>query len=207
MQVWKYASMLELCTVQSKGQIVCMFDLRHFPLDASIYHYPSLAVCQARMLSGRYRTCWLERHWCATNPPGNCSLPTCSLTPTPAQDNPTIQPILTQYSTTTDTALFVQFLLDCTVLPEVIVQSQIEGKKCRKADMHQHRWIVVHRFKQNNKVLNWKLYHILYDSVSVLGSHQWTIFSISDMLNFPFFLLSKYLLIYLDEESRIFLQK
>ena len=151
-----YASMLELCTVQSKGQIVCMFDLRHFPLDASIYHYPSLAVCQARMLSGRYRTCWLERHWCATNPPGNCSLPTCSLTPTPgtlshiltkckdleparervlslwaaaAQDNPTIQPILTQYSTTTDTALFVQFLLDCTVLPEVIVQSQIEGKK------------------------------------------------------------------------------
>ena len=150
--------MLELCTVQSKGQIDCMFALRHFSLDA-------------------------------TNLPGNCSLPTCSLTPTPgtlshiltkckdleparervlslwaaaAQDNPTIQPILTQYSTTTDTALFVQFLLDCTVLPEVIVQSQIEGKKCRKADMHQHRWIVVHRFKQNNKVLNWKLYHILY---------------------------------------------
>ena len=30
MKVWKYASMLELCTVQSKGQIDCMFALRHF---------------------------------------------------------------------------------------------------------------------------------------------------------------------------------
>ena len=108
------------------------------------------------MLSGRYRTCWLERHWSATNPAGNCSLPMCSLTPTPgtlphilteckdleptreralslwaaaAPNNPTIQPILNKYSIYTDTELFVQFLLDCTVLPEVIELRQMEGKK------------------------------------------------------------------------------
>ena len=49
------------------------------------------AACQARMLSGRYRTCYLARHW-SGNSSGNCSLPACSQTPTPG----TLSHILTE---------------------------------------------------------------------------------------------------------------
>ena len=37
------------------------------------------ATVQARMLSGRYRTCWLRRHWSGSN--GNCQIPGCHDTP------------------------------------------------------------------------------------------------------------------------------
>ena len=35
------------------------------------------ATVQARMLSGRYRTCWLRRHW-SGDPTGVCKVPGCS---------------------------------------------------------------------------------------------------------------------------------
>ena len=34
------------------------------------------AIVQAKMLSGRYRSCWHSRHWVA-NSSGACSLPSC----------------------------------------------------------------------------------------------------------------------------------
>ena len=34
------------------------------------------ATVQARMLSGRYRTCWLRRHW-SGDPTGSCQVPDC----------------------------------------------------------------------------------------------------------------------------------
>ena len=35
------------------------------------------AVISARMLSGRYRTDYLSRHWSNRNPSGYCTLPGC----------------------------------------------------------------------------------------------------------------------------------
>ena len=97
------------------------------------------------MLSGRYRTCWLTRHW-SDNPTGNCSLPTCRLNPTPGtlshilteckdllparkrvfslwtdhmQEKPDLMSIIMKYTANSESSLFVQFLLDCTVLSDV----------------------------------------------------------------------------------------
>ena len=121
---------------------------------SSIYE-TNKAIVQEKMLSGRYRSCWLERHWSANNPGGSCSLPICRLNPTPGtlshilteckdldparqrvlilwsdylQDYPTIQSVIEKYCFNSEPELFVQFLLDCTVLPEVIVLCQSEGK-------------------------------------------------------------------------------
>ena len=111
------------------------------------------ACCQARMLSGRYRTCWLSRYW-SEDRSGHCSLPTCRLNPTPGslehilvecedlqpartrafhlwskylKNNPTYIPIVLKYTTGSEKHNFVQFLLDCTVLSEVISHRQLHG--------------------------------------------------------------------------------
>ena len=112
------------------------------------------AVCQAKMLSGRYRTCYLARHW-SGNSAGHCSLPDCCQTPTLGtlthilteckdlhtarlrvfslwadfmQDRPILIPVIMKYTTTSDPSELVQFLLDCTVLPDVIDLVQKLGK-------------------------------------------------------------------------------
>ena len=111
------------------------------------------AACQARMLSGRYRTCYLARHW-SGNSSGSCSLPACSQNPTPGtlshiltecedllparlrvfslwadhmQDNQVLIPVIVKYTTTSDPTQLVQFLLDCTVLHDVISLQQKFG--------------------------------------------------------------------------------
>ena len=110
------------------------------------------ACCQAKMLSGRYRTCWLSRHWSGDSS-GYCTLPSCRLNPIfgtlphilrdcedlqPArlrvfslwsdflQDKPLLLPIVQKYKE--DASKFVQFVVDCTVLPEVISLKQLQGK-------------------------------------------------------------------------------
>ena len=111
------------------------------------------ACCQAKMLSGRYRTCWLARHWSGDST-GSCSLPTCRQTPTPGtlphiltecvdlqparsrvlrlwleylKENPVYLPIVQMYTEGSKKHQFVQFLLDCTVLSEVILLRQKFG--------------------------------------------------------------------------------
>ena len=111
------------------------------------------AGVQALLLSGRYRTERLSRHWSA-NPNGYCLHPSCnrlgisedvehillycpSLSKTRAslakftldysRDQPHIQSILLTYTNPTN-PLFVQFLLDCSVIPEVISLTQVHGK-------------------------------------------------------------------------------
>ena len=113
------------------------------------------ATIQARLLSGRYRTCWLSRHW-SSDPTGSCSLPHCWLNgPTPGtlphlllycedllparvriaslwtktlSEKPTLIPIVEKYfSLCQDQHLVLQFLLDCSVLPDVIKAQQVEG--------------------------------------------------------------------------------
>ena len=112
------------------------------------------ATVQAQMLSGRYRSCWLSRHWSGES--GMCSLPTCRLEPTPGTlvhiltecpdlqparqrvcdlwaeylaDKPHLLSIATKYITEGSQTSQVQFLLDCSVMPEVIslCQDKVEG--------------------------------------------------------------------------------
>ena len=45
-------------------------------------HEAEKACCQVRRISGRFRTCWLARHW-SGDLSGSCTLPTCHLNPTP----------------------------------------------------------------------------------------------------------------------------
>ena len=102
------------------------------------------AVIAARMLSGRYRTDQLSKHWTRDNPNGLCRLPGCNnqegnlchiLLSCPALTDsragmiklwssfmvskPTLFVVVRQYSTI-QPHLFIQFLLDPTCLPLVI---------------------------------------------------------------------------------------
>ena len=104
----------------------------------------SKAVVVGRMLSGRYRTDRLARHWTRDNPNGYCRLPGCHYEEgsldhillhcpalSPARQNvikmwsnflvsrPVLLPILRKYTCESDT-LFLQFLLDPSCLPLVI---------------------------------------------------------------------------------------
>ena len=112
------------------------------------------ACCQARMLSGRFRSCWLARHWSGDSS-GNCSLPTCRQDPTPGtishilttcedlaparlriyslwaeylKEYPLLLPIIINYTVNCEQSQAVQFLLDCTVLPDVISLKQQHGQ-------------------------------------------------------------------------------
>ena len=107
------------------------------------------ATVQARMLSGRYRTCWFRRHW-SGDPTGHCKIPGCYDQPGTLQhiatgecqglsgalvrattlwdsflaQNPILVPIVDQYRTEN----FLSFLLDPTTKPEVISMNQKHGK-------------------------------------------------------------------------------
>ena len=111
------------------------------------------AVIAARMLSGRYLTDQLQRHW-TSNKEGYCLLPSC----TPSQSIGSLEHLLLYctslhdtrvklvdlcnrlseedetlaniiQTTITDTNLsnFTQILLDCTSVPSVILATQIQG--------------------------------------------------------------------------------
>ena len=111
------------------------------------------AICQARMLSGRYRTCWFSRHW-SGDKTGSCSLPTCKQSPVPGtlshilvdcldlqparsrvfrmwsdylKNNPILIPIISKYTIGDAKDQIVQFLLDCSVLSDVISLRQRFG--------------------------------------------------------------------------------
>ena len=110
------------------------------------------ATVQAKMLSGRYRTARLMRHW-SQNREGYCLLPLCSRleihedidhilvhcasledTRTRLTDfsysqcsNPVISYLVQKYCTHKN-HLFPQFLLDCSTIPEVITASQEYGE-------------------------------------------------------------------------------
>ena len=110
------------------------------------------ACVQAKMLSGRYRTCWLSRHW-SGDPTGSCTLPVCRETaPKPGtlhhiifecpdltaprsrvlqlwrdhlNDKPELYSLVQLYTIDCpDPSTSLQFILDCSVLPLVISQAQ-----------------------------------------------------------------------------------
>ena len=99
------------------------------------------ACCQARMLSGRFRTCWLTRHWSGDSS-GSCSLPMCRLNPTPGtlshilsecvdlsparqrvfslwaeylRDKPSLLPIIRKYTTTSKPPSTCRSMILCCI--------------------------------------------------------------------------------------------
>ena len=112
-------------------------------------HEISKAVQQARFLSGRYRSACLTKHWANNNREGYCLAPGCH------NKVETIEHILVQCDSyfacrrrllslwlstanrvvlhlllealSSETEYFVQFLMDCSVLPQVVTATQIHG--------------------------------------------------------------------------------
>ena len=100
------------------------------------------------MLSGRYRTCWLRRHWSGDSS-GNCCIPGCGGVPGALQhlvtgecpalfsvlsrclalwtsvlaENEMLRPVVHKYCLGPP-EYFLSFLVDPTTLPEVISLTQ-----------------------------------------------------------------------------------
>ena len=137
------------------------------------------ACVQAKMLSGRYRTCLLSRHWSGDSS-GKCSLPTCRLTPTPGtlshillecqdlslarkrvfalwsdylNDKPHLFPIVRSYTLESDPPLYLQFLLDCSVLPDVICLKQSYGRSVHDSLFYLTRTLCFSLHKARLKLL------------------------------------------------------
>ena len=133
------------------------------------------------MLSGRYRTCWLSRHWSGV-PTGNWRMPGCSgmqgslqhlvTGECPAlygalvravaiwasflKENPNLFPIVKQYSLGPPEE-FLSFLVDPTTLPPVIALSQLHGSIIIEQLCYMTRTWIFFMHKQRLKLLNlWK---------------------------------------------------
>ena len=109
------------------------------------------ATVQAKMLSGRYRTCWLRRHW-SGDPTGTCKIPGCLGSPGTLRhlatgecpglasavvravalwtaflrEHPILFPVVQHFSLG-DADHFLAFLVDPTTQPQVITLSQKYG--------------------------------------------------------------------------------
>ena len=136
------------------------------------------ATVQARMLSGRYRTCWLRRHW-SGDQTGFCRIPGCSGVPGTLQhlatgectglgnayiratalwtsylkENPILFPIIRQFSLA-DSAQFLSFLVDPTTLPPVIALAQTNGSKVISKLYYMTRTWLYYMHKERLKLLN-----------------------------------------------------
>ena len=155
---WEQKLREETTSLESLKHFQPQFMSLEFPhpifmsAQSSPYEVTKAGV-QALLLSGRYRTERLSRYW-STNPTGSCLCPSCngleisedvehillhcpSLSQTRASlakftmdyasKHPDIQSVLLAYTNPTN-PYFVQFLVDCSVLPEVISLTQVHGK-------------------------------------------------------------------------------
>ena len=125
-------------------------------------------LCRHRMLSGRYRTCWLRRHW-SGNVSGTCQIPGCSDQPGTLQhiatgecpglstsDNPVLFPVVQHYSVG-DNCEFLAFLVDPTTQPTVISLTQTHGSIIIEKLCYMTRTWLFMMHKQRLKLLNlWK---------------------------------------------------
>ena len=127
------------------------------------------ATVQAKMLSGRYRTGLLSKHW-STNRSGYCLLPSCT-----AQIEdlahilvscPSLNHIRTnllyftkQYLTQIPSSpLFMDFLLDCSTIPCVILLVQRMGPELLHHLFHVSRTWCYSLHKERLKLLGrWNL--------------------------------------------------
>ena len=137
------------------------------------------ATVQARMLSGRYRTCWLRRHWSGDST-GFCKVPGCADVPGTLQhiatgecpglaaalvravalwknfllQNPVLFPIVKHYSLGDS---FLGFLLDPTTKPLVISLTQKHGPQISEKLCYMTRTWLFYMHKERLKQLGlWK---------------------------------------------------
>ena len=137
------------------------------------------ATVQSRMLSGRYRTCWLRRHWSGDSS-GHCKVPGCSDTPGTLQhlatgecpgladalvravalwksfllQNPILFPVVKHYSLGES---FLSFLLDPTTMPLVISLTKTHGKQISEKLCYMTRTWLFYMHKERLKQLDlWK---------------------------------------------------
>ena len=135
------------------------------------------ATVQARMLSGRYRTCWLRRHWSGDST-GSCRVPGCSGEPGTLKhlatgecpglanalvratalwtsflkENPVLFPVVKLYSLG-DPDGFLKFLLDPTTLPPVISLAQKHGSLVKEQLCYMTRTWLYYMHKERLKLL------------------------------------------------------
>ena len=147
-------------------------------------HEVEKACCQARMISGRFRSCWLTRHW-SGDKSGSCSLTSCRLNPTPGtlshiiiecedlsparqrifslwadylKDKPYLLPVVRRYTVECSVSEHLQFVLDCSVLPDVIVLHQKLGKMVHDSLFYLTRSLCYSIAKTRSKLLgNWNV--------------------------------------------------
>jgi hypothetical protein len=139
------------------------------------------ATVQARMLSGRYRTCWLRRHW-SGDQSGNCKVPGCTDMPGTLQhlatgecpglhsslvravalwksflsENPILFPVVKHFSLG-DPTIFLSFLLDPTTQPQVISLTQSHGTIITEKLCYMTRTWLFYIHKERLKLLGlWK---------------------------------------------------
>ena len=139
------------------------------------------ATVQARMLSGRYRTCWLRRHW-SGDPTGYCKVPGCSNQPGTLQhmatgecpglanslvraialwqsflkENQVLFPVVKHYSLGPPLA-FLAFLVDPTTQPLVISLTQTHGTIITEKLCYMTRTWLFYMHKERLKLLQlWK---------------------------------------------------
>ena len=139
------------------------------------------ATIQARMLSGRYRTCWLRRHW-SGDQSGTCQIPGCSGEPGTLRhlatgecpglatalvravalwssflkDNPVLFPLVQEFSLG-DPDEFLAFLVDPTTRPPVITLSQTYGTTIIEQLCYMTRTWLFYMHKERLKLLKlWK---------------------------------------------------
>ena len=109
-----------------------------------------------------------------------CSLPTCRLNPTPGtlshiltecedlsparqkvfllwtdhlKDKPLLLPIVRKYTVGSTTTQYTQFILDCTVLPDVIILQRIHGRVIHDSLLYLTRTLCISGDKTRNKFL------------------------------------------------------
>ena len=140
------------------------------------------AVVQARMLSGRYRTCWLRRHW-SDNETGMCRVPGCTgdapgtllhlatgqcpgLAEATAAavdhwtqylgENSFLLPLIQEYAGA-DPSTFLGFLLDPSTQPPVITLAQEHGRSVIDQLCHLTRtWLYSHHKERLKKLGFWQ---------------------------------------------------
>ena len=142
-------------------------------------HEVSKAVVQCKMLSGRYPTALLTKHWTSNNSDGSCSAPSCNEVPESLEHillwcpmyQETREKISRLWLSTTDpvllqllvsilegpTSCLLQFILDPSIHPTIISICQAHGNEILKRVFHLSRtWCFAIHKERTKKQGSWK---------------------------------------------------
>ena len=142
------------------------------------------ARVQLLFLSNQYPCARVSRHWSAENPEGLCTYPLCHtqrlvesrehillycpayntareriITTCLESSNPSVKILLTKYLVSSNPELTMQFLMDCSVLSEVIKAAQLSGPNIF-SDLfyHTRTWCFVLHKQRMIRLCKWNFY-------------------------------------------------